>query len=168
MWNQTVGEMGRGSFAQWWGLIRLWLNLWGYVAASSAKGGDGETESDLRYWNRRDALAVGGRRTIKEGRMPISDDRPSFAHHGCCGSDPDQNNPSDHDHERHYRVHRGAKPTNMISGVPNRMAVVTWDTARSTSKMRHTTAACPKVFGIGRRSLRECARISVKEASSPK
>jgi hypothetical protein len=46
MWNQTVGEMGRGILCAMVGLIRLWLNLWGYVAASSAKGGDGETESD--------------------------------------------------------------------------------------------------------------------------
>jgi hypothetical protein len=42
----SVGEMGRGILCAMVGSIRLWLSLWGYVAVSSAKGGDGETESD--------------------------------------------------------------------------------------------------------------------------
>ena len=46
MGNQADGEMGRGILCAMVGSIRLWRSLWIYVAASSAKGGDGETESD--------------------------------------------------------------------------------------------------------------------------
>ena len=67
-------------------------------------------------------LAASGRRAIEEGGMPISDDRPSLAHHGRCGSYPDQNNRSDHDHERHYRVDGDAKRA-MIGVAANRMHV---------------------------------------------
>jgi hypothetical protein len=37
--------MGRGILCAMVGSIRFWASMWGYVAASSAKGGDTETES---------------------------------------------------------------------------------------------------------------------------
>ena len=38
--------MGTGILCVLVGSIRFCGSLWGYVAASTAKGGDGETESD--------------------------------------------------------------------------------------------------------------------------
>jgi hypothetical protein len=52
--------------------------------------------------------------------MPVSGDRVSSAQRGRRGSDPDKEDASDEQHERHYRVHHDAKLA-MIGVTPNRM-----------------------------------------------
>ena len=93
----------------------------GYVVASSAKGEEGR-RNQTKNWNRRDVLAASGRRASKQDGMPVSDDRASLAHRGRCDSDPDQENLSHGDCERHHRVHHDAQRT-MIGVAANRMHV---------------------------------------------
>ena len=116
--------------------------MWGASAASSAQGWDrsvsrsacGDTSPARRpktatgrrnqteNWNRRDALAAGGRRASKEGGMPEADDRARFEQHKRGGPDPGQNDSGQDGWGRNYRVHQNAYRA-MVCIACNRMHV---------------------------------------------
>jgi hypothetical protein len=52
--------------------------------------------------------------------MPVSRNRANFEPRQRWGSDPDHDNASRHEHERHHRVHSNAERA-MISIIANRM-----------------------------------------------
>ena len=82
----------------------------------ATKGRQNQTENG----NRTDSLGANRRGAVEEGRMPVSTSGANFKSHRCCRSDPDNDNASCHDHERHDRVHHDAELA-MIGVTPNRV-----------------------------------------------
>jgi hypothetical protein len=58
---------------------------------------------------RTDALAASGRRSSKEGGMPVPDDRGNFKQHWCGCSESDEDNRDQHNYQGHDRMHYDAK-----------------------------------------------------------
>jgi hypothetical protein len=99
--------------------LRFFISLRGYADASSRESDDGGWNQSGNG-NRKGVLAASGRGAIEEGRVPVSTNRANFKRRQRRGSDPDHDNASCHDHERHDRVHHDAELA-MIGVTPNRM-----------------------------------------------
>jgi len=146
------------------GSFRFWVSLWGYAAASPAEGATGRG-NQTENWNRKDVLAaIGGGRVNRVGdqyRMIAKVSHPggvaapiriittaaTMATNGTIEC---------------MAMHNVQWPASLSTPC----TCVTWATASSANKTRHTTAAAPKVLDFERRTRRKCARIAVNAISS--